>query len=108
VALRQLDGNILAHTGLCYDRDVRDRDLQPGHQLQRQLLDRRVQLLRRHHQISRLSASGVEAARVLAQCDVPLRMHRTQDLSYLVRHRVPIRNQRTQVRGRSLRATETS
>ena len=47
LALGQLDGAVVRHAGLGHQRDVGDRDLQPGDQLQRQLLDRLVELLGR-------------------------------------------------------------
>ena len=76
MALGQLDCDLLGADRSVGDaRDVGDRHLQSGHHVQRHRLQRFVQLMRGHTYLARLSAAGVEPARVLADGLVSLGTH---------------------------------
>ena len=97
--LGKLDGDVLADAGVGHERDVGDRHLQPGDQLQRQPRDRLVELLRGDEQRPRLVAGGVEPARVVEHGGVALGAHPGQDLAHLLRDRGAVGDERAQVGG---------
>ncbi len=84
LALWKIDGGVAVHAGVGDQRDVGDRHLETCDQLERQALDRLVELLRVDEQRPRLRAGGVELARVIEHGAVALAPDALEDRAHLL------------------------
>ena len=97
--LGQLDRDVLADARLGHHGDVCDRHLQPRHELEREQLDRLVELLRADQQRLGLGAGGVEPARVVADGLIALSPDLLDDLAHRRLHGGAVGHERAQVGG---------